>query len=125
MVDRNLIRSLENDPELKAVFQAALEDATDMIVSDIEAESDFDVNKIVEGRIVRVDGDSVLVDVGYKSEGTISRDEWEDGEGPQVHGKSAGYCAPPSRKRRSGERRAGSMKRVSSAACRSAAQVPR
>ncbi len=36
MVNRNLIRSLENDPELKADFQAALEDATDMIESDIE-----------------------------------------------------------------------------------------
>ncbi len=73
MVNRNLIRSLESDPELKAVYQAALETATDTIVTEIETEGDFDVNKIVEGRIVRIDGDAVLVDVGYKSEGTISR----------------------------------------------------
>ena len=88
MVNRNLIRSLENDPELKAVFQAALEDATDTIVTEIETEGDFDVNKIVEGRIVRVDGDSVLVDVGFKSEGTISADEWDEDEEPPEVGET-------------------------------------
>ncbi len=82
MVNRNLIRSLESDPDLKADYQAALMDAEDMIVKDIETEGDFDVNKIVEGRIVRVDDDSVLIDVGYKSEGTISRDEWDESEDP-------------------------------------------
>ncbi|MGM0490886.1 MAG: 30S ribosomal protein S1, partial [Planctomycetota bacterium] len=84
MVDRNLIRSLESDPELKSVFQAAMENAQDVLVSDVEQEGDFNINKIVEGRIVRADGDSVLVDVGYKSEGTISRDEWDEGEEPRV-----------------------------------------
>ncbi len=88
MVNRNLIRSLENDPELKAVFQAALEQATDTIVEEIETEGDFDVNKIVEGRIVRVEGDSILVDVGYKSEGTISRDEWDDHDEPPKVGET-------------------------------------
>ncbi|MCU0958671.1 MAG: 30S ribosomal protein S1 [Pirellulaceae bacterium] len=88
MVNRNLIRKLENDPGLKALFQAALEDATDTIVTDIENESDFDVNKIVEGRIVRIDSDSVLVDVGYKSEGTIARDEWDEHEPPPEVGQS-------------------------------------
>ncbi|MFW6171765.1 MAG: 30S ribosomal protein S1 [Planctomycetota bacterium] len=84
MVDRNLIRSLESDPELKSVFQAAMEDAQDVLVSDVEQEGDFNINKIVEGRIVRVAGDSVLVDVGYKSEGTISREEWDEGDEPRV-----------------------------------------
>ena len=55
MVNRNLIRSLESDPSLKAVFQAAMGDANETIVTEIESESDFDVNKIVEGRIVRID----------------------------------------------------------------------
>lgn len=84
MVDRNLIRSLESDPELKSIFQTAMEDAQDVLLSDVEQEGDFNINKIVEGRIVRADGDAVLVDVGYKSEGTISRDEWDEGEEPQV-----------------------------------------
>ncbi len=88
MVNRNLIRSLESDPELKAVFQAALESATDTIVTEIEAEGDFDVNKIVEGRIVRIEGDAVLVDVGYKSEGTISLDEWDEHDDPPKVGES-------------------------------------
>ena len=38
-----------------------------------------------------------------------------------VQGKSAGYCAPPIRKREPGRARAGSMNSASSAACRSAA----
>ena len=40
----------------------------------------FDVNAIVEGRIIRIEDDAVLVDVGFKSEGTIDKDEWEEHE---------------------------------------------
>ena len=40
----------------------------------------MDLNQIVEGRVLRVEGDVVLVDVGYKSEGIIFRNEWEEGE---------------------------------------------
>ena len=40
----------------------------------------MELNKIVEGRVLRVEGDVVLVDVGYKSEGIIFRNEWEEGE---------------------------------------------
>jgi small subunit ribosomal protein S1 len=87
MVNRNLIRSLENDPELKAEFDSYLENATDTIVGEIEGESDFDVNQIVEGRIVRCDGENVLIDVGYKSEGTISVDEWDESEDPPEVGQ--------------------------------------
>ncbi len=38
------------------------------------------VNQIVQGRVLRTEGDVVLVDVGYKSEGIIFRNEWEEGE---------------------------------------------
>ena len=41
---------------------------------------EMELNKIVEGRVLRVEGDVVLVDVGYKSEGIIFRNEWEEGE---------------------------------------------
>ena len=33
-----------------------------------------------QGRVLRTEGDYVLVDVGYKSEGIILRSEWEEGE---------------------------------------------
>jgi small subunit ribosomal protein S1 len=38
------------------------------------------INQIVPGRVLRVEGDYVLVDVGYKSEGIILRSEWEEDE---------------------------------------------
>jgi small subunit ribosomal protein S1 len=41
---------------------------------------EMDLNQIVQGRVLRVEGDVVLVDVGYKSEGIIFRSEWEEGE---------------------------------------------
>ena len=37
-------------------------------------------NQIVEGKVLRIDDDFVLVDVGYKSEGIIPRNEWEEDE---------------------------------------------
>ena len=46
----------------------------------IETEAGFATNRIVDGRIIRVDNDVVLVDVGFKSEGTISRNEWDETE---------------------------------------------
>ena len=50
--------------------------------------ADFDVgqapslaiNSVVEGKILRVDDEFVLVDVGYKSEGHIPRNEWDETE---------------------------------------------
>ena len=41
---------------------------------------------IVPGRVVEVVGDQVVVDVGYKSEGLVPLDEWEDNEPPPQPG---------------------------------------
>jgi len=41
---------------------------------------EVDVNQIVEGKVLRIEGDHVLVDVGYKSEGLIPLNEWDDEE---------------------------------------------
>ncbi len=87
MVNRNLIRSLESDPSLKALLQDAMNNAPDEFDHHIESESDFNVNRIVNGRIVRIDSDTILVDVGYKSEGTITRDEWDDHDEPPAVGQ--------------------------------------
>ena len=47
--------------------------------SEIE-EKKFELNEIIEGKIVRVDDDYVVIDVGFKSEGSIPRSEWEPHE---------------------------------------------
>ena len=43
-----------------------------------ESVRDFTVNTILQGRVVNVTQDDVMVDVGYKSEGIVSKSEWED-----------------------------------------------
>jgi small subunit ribosomal protein S1 len=40
------------------------------------------VNSVLVGKILRVDDEFVLVDVGYKSEGHIPRNEWDETEPP-------------------------------------------
>jgi small subunit ribosomal protein S1 len=89
MVNRNLIRSLENDPELNALFEKEIETVNDAesMLATIEQEADFDINTIVDGKILRVDDDTVLIDVGFKSEGTIPRNEWDDSEEPPEVGQ--------------------------------------
>jgi small subunit ribosomal protein S1 len=84
MVDRNLIRSLDSDHDFFAEIDAALMNAEETGLSTIESEADVDVNSIVEGRVIRIDEDRVLVDVGFKSEGTIPLAEWEDEDPPQI-----------------------------------------
>src|SRR5581483_8876551 len=84
MVNRNLIRGLDlNEQEWEHELTEALQ-GTD--TSDIEwGGGDIRLNQIIEGRVLRVEGDHVLVDVGYKSEGTIPLNEWgEDEEPPQA-----------------------------------------
>jgi len=49
-----------------------------------ESVKDYSVNTILEGRVVSLSSDEVMVDVGYKSEGAIPRYEWESGEPPKV-----------------------------------------
>ena len=76
MVNRNLIREFDvSDDEWEAEVGLMAADDTDWLEADY-----VDVNQIVEGTIIRVDDEFVLVDVGYKSEGTIARNEWEEEE---------------------------------------------
>jgi len=77
MVNRNLIREFdvtEEDWDL-ALGALAEGDASWLDGKDVH------VNQIVEGTIIRVDDEFVLVDVGYKSEGAVPLSEWqEEGE---------------------------------------------
>ena len=83
MVNRNLIREFDVSEEewTEALGELATDDAgwldTDYV----------DVNQIVEGTIIRVDDEFVLIDVGYKSEGTVARNEWEEEEDPPEAGQ--------------------------------------
>jgi small subunit ribosomal protein S1 len=79
MVNRNLIRSLDlSDEQWQQEITAAMENAP---TEEIEwGTREVAVNQIVQGRVLRTEGDYVLVDVGYKSEGIILRSEWEEGE---------------------------------------------
>ena len=90
MVDRNLIREFQvDDEELEDRFGESLADIeaaeSEMdLVYDATSRS-FDVNQIVQGVVLRLTDDDVLVDIGYKSEGTVPLDEWgDDEEKPQV-----------------------------------------
>src|SRR6516165_3164401 len=73
MVNRNLLRQFDlSDEELNAQFVA---DGGEWLP---EEKQEFEVNKIVNGRVLNVVGEEVWVDVGYKSEGVIPLNEWYD-----------------------------------------------
>ena len=80
MVNRNLIRELELGDDLDQELELALagtEAGEYSIGTSILA-----VNSVLEGKVLRVDDEFVLVDVGYKSEGHIPRNEWDESEPP-------------------------------------------
>ncbi len=83
MVNRNLISSLEDDEinsEYADLFPESDEDFDKGFTENavFQQNSDIDLNKIVKGKILRVDAEKVLIDVGFKSEGSIDRSEWNE-----------------------------------------------
>ncbi len=84
MVNRNLIREFEVTEE---DWSAAYGEASPEDINWLDGE-DISVDQIVEGKILRVDDEYVLLDVGYKSEGVIARHEWEEEEDPPEVGKT-------------------------------------
>ncbi|MCA8996160.1 MAG: 30S ribosomal protein S1 [Planctomycetaceae bacterium] len=91
MVDRNLLREFQvDDAELDAALGGEL---GDWISNEDErmdhvyhkTSSPFDSNQLVNGRVLSIEGDEVLVDIGYKSEGMVHLSEWgDDEEKPEV-----------------------------------------
>jgi small subunit ribosomal protein S1 len=76
MVNRNLIREFDvSDEDWNVAIGEALPPDLEWLGGE-----DVGPNQIVEGRVLRIDDDFVLVDVGYKSEGIIPRNEWEEGD---------------------------------------------
>jgi small subunit ribosomal protein S1 len=81
MVNRNLLREydlgeVDLQKELEAAFQTPDAGGLDDWLPGEEQE--FEINRIVKGRVVNVTDGSVIVDVGYKSEGIIDLQEWYD-----------------------------------------------
>jgi len=86
MVNRNLIRGLDlNKEEWEDELALAMGGTA---TEDIEwGGGELAVNKIIDGVILRVDNEFALVDVGYKSEGIIPLNEWEEFEDPPQPGQ--------------------------------------
>jgi small subunit ribosomal protein S1 len=84
MVNRNLLRHLDDDSiEQQLAVLGPAQQTEDLLLESLEQEQQvFDINKIVEGKIVEIHEEWVLVDVGFKSEGTVGLDEWGPEEVP-------------------------------------------
>ncbi len=73
MVNRTLIRGLDADVE-----DIVLEE--DQLNEYYGEDAEIQLNQILDGVVVRLEKEFVIVDVGYKSEGAIPVNEWEEGE---------------------------------------------
>lgn len=86
MVNRNLIRELEPTQE---EFEKEVQEAFSGIApEEIDwGGTDLKPNDIVEGRVLRIEGDQVIMDVGYKTEGVVPLSEWGPEEPPPQPGQ--------------------------------------
>jgi small subunit ribosomal protein S1 len=77
MVNRNLLREFDpQDIDFKSELDANFErDIDSYLQSDTQ---DFEINEIVNGHVIAIQGDQVLIDIGYKSEGIIPAEEWKE-----------------------------------------------
>src|SRR5262245_13195086 len=77
MVNRNLLREydLSEDELQQQMADAFSERQNDWLPPE---QQEFRDNRVVTGRVRKVTGDEVWVDVGYKSEGAIELREWFD-----------------------------------------------
>ena len=79
MVDRNLINNLDSDEGNweEQLTQAGVGEEID---SQIVVGPEISTTNIITGRIVRIEKEFVIADIGYKSEGQIPITDWEEGE---------------------------------------------
>lgn len=79
MVNRTLIRGLDAN-----VDDVVMPDED--IIEYLGGDAEIELNQILDGVVVRIEKEFVIVDVGYKSEGAIPVSEWEEGEEPPKPG---------------------------------------
>src|SRR5438270_14076658 len=86
MVNRNLLREydLSEDELQQQMADAFNENQGEWLPPE---QQEFRDNRVVTGRVRKVTGDEVWVDVGYKSEGAIELREWFD--------EGVGQIVPP------------------------------
>ena len=83
MVNRNLIRSLDDDELLGELATLAPEDDVEQEILDFLTEAhEYYQGEITEATIREVNDEWALVDVGFKSEGTVPLSEWGPEEPP-------------------------------------------
>jgi len=86
MVRQNLVRELDlNENNWDLQLDAAL-DGTPMETKDWGGR-EIVGNQIIEGKIIRIDEDFVVVDIGFKSEGIVPVSDWEEDEEKPVIGE--------------------------------------
>lgn len=69
-----------DEAEVEQQIQERLEDWTEEELEKklLESVKDYTVDTVLDGRIVDVTDNDVMIDVGYKSEGVVPKFEWED-----------------------------------------------
>ena len=69
-----------SEEELQKAISEAMEGVSLDQMATIYEESikDFEPEKIVKGRVLNISSDSVIVDVGYKSEGEVPLSEFDE-----------------------------------------------
>jgi small subunit ribosomal protein S1 len=77
MVNRNLLRQFDL-PEADTQTELDADFERDIDTYLLNETRDFEVNKIVTGHVLAIQGEQVLVDIGYKSEGIIAVEEWKE-----------------------------------------------
>src|SRR5260221_14444457 len=86
MVDRNLIREFSvDDDELEATFASIIAESEETGGLDSlyeETSKSFETGNILQGVVLRREGDDVLLDVGCKSEGMVPFSEWDPEDEP-------------------------------------------
>lgn len=88
MVNRNLIRNLDDDDlSNELAILAPAEQAEDWLLEYLQQDhQEYAQGEIVEGRVVEVNDEWALIDVGFKSEGTVALNEWDPDEEQPVAG---------------------------------------
>jgi small subunit ribosomal protein S1 len=76
---KDKIRRYDLAPEeLDRQVETILTEAGDIDQKYVQGQEEFTANKVVKGRIVDIRNDEVVVDIGYKSEGIIPSQEFQD-----------------------------------------------
>ncbi|MEM9662119.1 MAG: S1 RNA-binding domain-containing protein, partial [Planctomycetota bacterium] len=79
MVDETLIASLQvSDADTAELLGGMFDDGMDSILED--QLEDLQAGKLIQGKIIGMAGDDVVVEVGLKSEGLINKEEFGDEE---------------------------------------------